>query len=322
MDEKTDTGKTAPEEKTESPEPARVEAPQKEAGEGPAEPSPGEQPPVPPPPEEPAAKVVFEGPDAAEKQRILERWLRLKRREAIRKARAEKWKKRWARIRIIFVLPLGKVRDAFRGLKSALLSPWQNLLIRLEAAREAREAKKREALKKTEPERELAARKRWEAWMRKEIVREERRKIWAARFSRAKRFVPHPRRWLKNLKKRIKAVITRPYYDVLASLEEAKERRDAKKRLAREETRELEEVIIQKRYVKLVEKERRKSKRREQRKARWKRVRARLRPILEFWENTFGLRKLLFLIILGVLGWRYRETILAYIESVLGLQLH
>lgn len=284
------------------------------------------QPVQPPLPEEDAAGETirmpqFYGQDAEKQRRVLKRWLKLKRREAKRAARREKWLRRWQRIRPFVLAPTRGLKGFYAFIKSLLKAPFNALSEKLEASRQAKAAMRAEELKRNMPAREAAALRRWQARQAKQEAWDKRLAGFRRVLPKLKVLIPRPRRWYRAVKRAVLMVVLAPFQAIGRAMARAREERDAKLRDELAKTAKTREAIIQKKHTKLVMREMKRRERAKKRRERWAGVLAFIRRARSIWSNLSGVRKLVYLIVLAVLAWIYRAAIISRISKIIDFDL-
>ncbi|MDI6797695.1 MAG: hypothetical protein QMD09_12150 [Desulfatibacillaceae bacterium] len=248
---------------------------------------------------------------------IAKRWARAKELDAIKRARQEKRAMRIARFKEIAGAPFKKVQ-AF-GQK--LLAPWYALLLKMEQWQEAREKARQEKLEKTRPAREAAAKIKWE----KKKARQEARKAlferWKAGTVGLRKALGLPVRAFIGIKKGAKSLFLAPYEAFLIAREAAAKKREAKRQLRLAGTAQSRAEKAQAKHAKMVQKHLRRQARREAWARRLSGVGAAWRAFRRFWSQTTPIRRILYLIILIYLAFRYRFELVAWFDSFFGFDL-
>ena len=276
------------------------------------------------PAKEPAIGAVMETlpvPDAAEMARVAEKWMKAREKEARRKARLERWKRRLWKLRNAVANPWKKVEYQLELIGRRIREPFDDILLKMEAKREEKRQKEIAYLKSIEPEREEAARKKWEKRKTRQVALSMRLAVLQDFLSAAGQVIATPFKRIDRLGVDLKDFLLAPYMEMLRKREAIVEERRKKIAEMMNKDRGMQDEKIRARHYKMMEKIMIAKERARRRRERLDFLYQWLRSFGKFWRDTAPIRKLIYLIVLVYLVFRYRMVIADRFGSLFGFDL-
>lgn len=274
--------------------------------------------------QEPSIGAVMESlpvPDAAEMARVAARWAEAREREARRKASMERWARRMGRLKNIVAKPWKKLEYTLEIVGRRIREPFDDMLLKMEERREEKRQKEIAYLKSIEPELEAAARKKWEKRKKRQVAMGLRLAVVRDYLSGVGHMIAVPFRRIDSLGVDLKDFLLAPYMEMLRKREAIAEARRKKISEMMGKDRGMQDEKIRARHYKMMEKIMISKERARRRRERLDFLFQWLRSFSKFWRDTAPIRKLIYLIILVYLVYRYRMVIAERFGSLFGFDL-
>lgn len=260
-------------------------------------------------------------PDADEMARVAARWMAARELEAKRKQRAEIWRKRMERFKNVFAKPWRKLEYTLEIIGRRIREPFDDILLAYEKWQDERRAKQIAYLKSIEPEREEAARKKWEKRKKRHVAMSMRLAVWGERLSVLGEIIAIPFHKLDSLGESIKDFVLAPYREMLIKREQMAEERQKKIQEMMSKDRGIQDEKIRAKHMKMMEKMMIKRERAIRRREKLDFLFQWMKGFGKFWKNTAPIRKIIYLIVLLYAIFHYRMVIAKNFGSFFGFDL-
>lgn len=260
-------------------------------------------------------------PDAAEMAKVAARWMEARERDARRKARMEVWARRMSKVRNIVVKPWKKLEYSLEIAGRRIREPFDDMLLAFEKWQAERRAKQLAYFELMAPQREEAARKKWEKRKKRHVAMSIRLAVWRERLDVLGEIIAAPFHKIDSFGINVKDFILAPYREMLIKREQMAEERRKKIQEMMGKDRGMNDEKIRAKHMKMMEKMMIRKERARRRRERLDFLYQWMRSFGKLWRNTAPIRKLIYLIILCYAIFHYRLTIAQRFGSVLGFDL-
>ncbi len=264
---------------------------------------------------------LFDVPDAEEVARVAARWAEARRREAIRQERAERWKKRLWKARQAVAVPWNRLQYRLEFIGRRIKEPWNDILLKIEAVREARAQKRIAYMKAMAPAREEAARKRWEKRRKRAVALEDRLAVLKERTKVIRGLFTGFFRRFESFQEDTKNFFLAPFHEIAERRAEAAEARRKKVLELLDKSRLDRDGKVRAKHLKMMEKIIRKRERAQRRRERLDGFYRFARSFGRIWRETAQIRRLIYLVAAAYLLFRYRSAIADKVGGFIGFDL-